>query len=156
MADMENNATVTEQETRTFTQDELNAIVEDRLARDRKKYADYEELKGKALQFDELQESQKTELQKATEKAAALESEINALKEANTLRDLRDKVATELQIPSSLLTATTEDDMRKQASEILAFAKGADYQVPDKGELTKKPQTKKSTRELFAEAFMSE
>ena len=33
---------------KTFSQEELNAVVEDRLARERKKYADYEALKDKA------------------------------------------------------------------------------------------------------------
>ena len=37
---------------RTFTQDEVNRIVSNRVA----KYADYEELKGKAAKFDEAQE----------------------------------------------------------------------------------------------------
>ena len=48
-----------------FTQAELNAIVADRLSRERGKYADYEALKTKAAQFDAAQEAGKTELQKA-------------------------------------------------------------------------------------------
>ena len=45
---------------RTFTQSELNAIIGDRLAQERKKYADYDELKGKAAKFDEAEEASKT------------------------------------------------------------------------------------------------
>ena len=51
---------------KTFTQSELNAIVADRLSRERGKYSDYEELKTKAAQFDAAEEARKTELQKAT------------------------------------------------------------------------------------------
>ncbi len=58
---MENNTG--NQEERTFTQDEMNAIIADRLSREKSKYADYDELKKKALAFDEGEEASKTELQ---------------------------------------------------------------------------------------------
>ena len=56
--------TVKQEESKTFTQDELNAIVSDRLKREREKYADYESLKEKATKLDEIEEASKTELQK--------------------------------------------------------------------------------------------
>lgn len=54
-----------ENEQRTFTQAEMNAIIQDRLTRERGKYADYETLKVKAAKFDEAEEVGKTDLQKA-------------------------------------------------------------------------------------------
>ena len=62
-----------ENEQRTFTQAEMNAIIQDRLTRERGKYADYEALKAKAAKFDAAEEAGKTELQKANEKADALQ-----------------------------------------------------------------------------------
>ena len=41
-----NGTAAAQQEPRTFTQDEVNAIVADRLTRERAKYADYDDLKG--------------------------------------------------------------------------------------------------------------
>ena len=41
---------------RTFTQAEMDAIIGDRLKRERAKYADYEDVKAKAQQFDAAQE----------------------------------------------------------------------------------------------------
>ena len=67
--------TATEPE-RTFTQTEVDAIVRDRLQRERNKYADYEAYKEKAEKFDAAEEAQKSELQKATERASALEAEL--------------------------------------------------------------------------------
>lgn len=58
---------------RTFTQTELDKIVQDRLAREAKKYDGFDDLKTKAAEFDKLQEAQKTELQKATDRAAEFE-----------------------------------------------------------------------------------
>ena len=63
---------------KTFTQEELNAIVADRLARERGKYADYDDLKRDAEAYRAKQEADKTELQKARERIAELEAEQTA------------------------------------------------------------------------------
>ena len=74
----ENTPAAGEQQTeRTFTQAEMNAIISDRLTRERSKYADYDDLKAKAAQFDAAQEAGKTELQKANEKAAKLQQQLD-------------------------------------------------------------------------------
>ena len=52
---------------RTFTQDDLDKAVRDRLNREKAKYADYGDLKAKADQYDELTAAQKTAEQRAAE-----------------------------------------------------------------------------------------
>ena len=42
---------------KTFTQSEVDTIVKDRLAREREKYQDYEELKAKAARLDDLEKA---------------------------------------------------------------------------------------------------
>ena len=147
-----NEATkATEQETKTFTQDELNAIVNDRLGREKAKYSDYEAMKAKAAKFDELEEANKTELQKASEKVSALQDELNAIKKSNEIRDIRAEVAKEMGIPAELLTAETREDCEAQAKAINAYA-SAQMGYPtlkDGGEVTK--QTGGSTRQQFAD-----
>ena len=66
---------------RTFTQAQMDAIIGDRLARERSKYSDYEELKAKAAAFDDEAEMRKSDLQKAEERAQRAEAELAALKE---------------------------------------------------------------------------
>lgn len=145
-----NQATTPEAENKTFTQAELDAIVSERLKRERSKYEGYEDLKAKAAKLDELEAASKTELQKATEKAQKLETELNNLKKAESVREIREKVATEKGIPVSLLTADTEEDCVKQAEGILSFANPNGYpNVKDGGETN--ITTKKSTREQFAD-----
>ncbi len=137
-------------EERRFTQAELDKVVADRLARERQKYEGFEDLKAKAARLDELEAASKTELQKATEKAQKLETELNNLKKAESVREIREKVATEKGIPVSLLTADTEEDCVKQAEGILSFANPNGYpNVKDGGETN--ITTKKSTREQFAD-----
>lgn len=59
----------------TFTQADLERILGERLAREREKFKDYEDLKKKAAEFDKQQEAQKSDLQKAQEAAKKAEEE---------------------------------------------------------------------------------
>lgn len=68
---------------RTFTQDDLDKAVRDRLNREKAKYADYGDLKAKADQYDELTAAQKTAEQRAAEDLAkAQKAAADALAEA--------------------------------------------------------------------------
>lgn len=125
-----------ENEVKTFTQEEVNAIVKDRLTRAGAKYADYDALKEKAEKFDQLEEANKTELQKATERAEGLQAELDKLKNEYTVREMREKVAKETGVPVNLLTGGTEEDCRAQAKAIAEYAKPSAYpKVRDGGEV---------------------
>lgn len=134
---IETTATAEQQQPeRTFTQTELDAIVRDRLARERNKYADFEAYKEKAEKYDAAEEAQKSELQKATEKVEALQRELDGLKQADAVRQIREEVSKEAGIPINLLTADTKEACEAQAKEILAFAKPTGYPVvKDSGEV---------------------
>ena len=155
----ENNATVPTQENnaegqiRTFTQEEVNAIVGKRLAEEKGKYSDYEEIKAKAAKFDEAEEANKSELQKATERANNLEAELNGMKKAEEIRQMKEKIANETGIPANLINGTTEEECKAQAEAIKAFATPSGYpKLKDGGEIPKPTGTAK---EQFAD-FMSQ
>lgn len=112
---------------KTFTQEELDSIVEGRLARERQKYADYEDLREKASKYDEYQEQSKTELQKEKEKSDALQAKLTALEKEGTVRQVREKVAKDTNVPAELLTGEDEESCKKQAEAILKFAKPKSY-----------------------------
>lgn len=147
-----NEQTVNQEEGKVFTQDELNAIVGDRLKRERDKYADYDSLREKAQKYEEMEEANKSELEKAKERAQTLEAELNGLKKAESLRILREKVANEAGIPANLLTAEDEESLTAQANAIRDFAKSNSYpQVKDAGEIAS--VTKTTTKDQFKEWF---
>lgn len=123
-----------ENEQRTFTQAEMNAIIQDRLARERGKYADYEALKAKAEKFDAAEEAGKTELQKANEKVDALQKQVDAFTKAEQLRTVRQKVSAATGVPAELLSGDTEETCTAQANAILKFAKPSYPAVKDGGE----------------------
>lgn len=112
---------------RTFTQEEVDTIVKDRLKREREKYANYDELKDKANKYDQNVDSSKTELQKATEAIAELKNQISSYTKAESIRKIREKVSSETKVPVSLLTGEDEEKCKEQAEAILAFAKPKEY-----------------------------
>lgn len=75
----------------TFTQADIDKIVQDRLARERAKFADYDALKQKASQFDQLENEKKTETQRLTDELAAAQQAAAAA--AQQARDATTKAA---------------------------------------------------------------
>lgn len=144
-----NTATAEQPADKTFTQAELDSIVKDRLTRERAKYEGFEDLKKKAAKFDEMEEANKTELQKMSEKAQALENELNSMKKAAEIQAIRDEVAKETGVPASLLTGDTKDDCKAQAEAIKEFAHPKDYPtVKDGGEVNR--LNTKTTKDSFS------
>lgn len=145
-----NQEATTKPEEKTFTQDELNAIVNDRLGREKAKYSDYEAMKAKAAKFDELEEANKTELQKASEKVTALQAELDGIKRQNEIRDIRAEVAKSMNVPAELLTAETKEACEAQANAIKEFANTQNGypQLKDAGEVS---NNSVSTRQQFAD-----
>ena len=72
---------------RTFTQDEVNELVERRLARERAKQGDIAELRRKAKLYDEAEEASKTEAQKLTEQNQKQAARIAQLEHGKLVSD---------------------------------------------------------------------
>ena len=141
-------ADVKETETKTFTQEEVNQIVSERVKKERAKFEGFDDLKAKAAKFDELEEAQKSELQKAQERAEELERKLKAIEHEKDVQSVRAKVAQEKGIPAELLTGETEEACTQQADNILSFAKQAGYPtIKDGGEVGR--VGKHSTQEQF-------
>lgn len=137
-------------ETKTFTQADLDRIVQERVNRERAKYEGFEELKAKAQKFDEQEEANKTELQKAQERATELEEKLKKREHEDSIREMKKKVADEMKIPADLLTGETEEACMEQAKAIMSFATSQGYpSVKDGGESN--PSTKKTARDSFKE-----
>lgn len=150
------NTTTAEPE-KTFTQAELNAIVEDRLRRERQKYDGFDSFKAKAEKYDEAQEAAKSDLQKAQEQAAGYKTQLEALQKEIEQRNIRDKISAETGVPSDLLTGDTEEKCKAQAEAILKF-RGEKPKYPnvrDAGELGNQGGHSDKTRDQFEDWFKS-
>lgn len=160
---MENENTVNEQGTnqqnaenqetpKTFTQEEVNKIVQERIIRDRKDHADYDDLKAKAEKFDALEEASKTELQKATERAKKLEAELASLKKMNEINAIREKVSSATGVPASLINGEDEESCMAQAKAILEFKNPDSYPgLRDGGEVVN--ANKGTAQQQFSDWF---
>lgn len=136
---------------KTFTQAEMDSIIEGRLAREHEKYADYDSLKEKAGKYDEMQEQSK----KANEKANALQEQLDQLKKDGTVRQVREKVAKDTCVPAELLTGEDEESCKKQAEAILKFAKPKNYPGTRSGakKMTEHHETDDAMREFAHQIF---
>ena len=88
-----------------FTQADVDRIVQERIARERAKYGDYDEIKA---------ENEALKLKVAEAEAAG---------KAATLDTLKQKIATDLKLPPSIagrLQGATEEEMRADGAKLLA------------------------------------
>lgn len=99
------------------TQEDLNRIIGERLNRERANFADYDALKAKAGQFDQLTEQQKTELQRAQDAAQAAEQRAATAEQ----RAARAEVAIAKGVPANLIAGSTQAEMEASADALLTF-----------------------------------
>lgn len=140
------------------SQEDLNEALKERLNRERSKFADYDTLKTKAEQFDQLEAANKSEIERAADKAAAAERERDAAK----AEALRWKVAAKHGISDEdadlFLTGTDEETLTKQAerlSERVTDRKKQGNHVPREGTTPRDPkedEMRAFTRQLFKSA----
>lgn len=100
---------------------------------------------------DELTKAKEagSKLEEAQKTAVALQVELDGMKHTESVRLMRAKVSKETKVPAELLTGETEDDCKKQADAILAFANPSYPSLPDGGEARGTGGT--TTAQQFAE-----
>lgn len=109
------------------SQEDLDRIIEARLARERSKFSGYDELKAKASKYDELEDAKKTDEQRSAERIARLESELAAQK----LDGARTRIAAEHHLDPDLLAGSSEDELTAHATKLAeAIAEAAKAVAP--------------------------
>lgn len=102
-----------------FSQADVDRIVAERLTRERGKFADYDQLKTKASEFDKLADAQKTEAQKAADAVTAADTRAQAAER----RALLLEVAAEKGITAAQakrLVGSTREELLADADEFLS------------------------------------
>ncbi len=101
------------------SQDDLNKVINDRLTRERAKFADYKDLKTKAAEFDKLQAATQTEAEKAAAKVSELETALNEMRsETARLRIAGEHGITDADDIALFLTGADEETLTKQAKRL--------------------------------------
>lgn len=112
---------------KTFTQADIDRVVEQRLSRERAKFADYDQIKADAAELAKIRDGEKTELQKFQEQLA---NEQTARQTAESERDTlkRTQYGIDKGLPPALakrLTAQAEADLDVEIEELKPFIPGA-------------------------------
>jgi hypothetical protein len=105
------------------SQDEFNRLLDDRLKRERAKYADYKDVKAKASKLDEIEQANKSEIDKAMDRVAKAEAEVAQIptRVADALREHLISLHTIPKDDAELfLTATDPELLLKQVDRLIA------------------------------------
>ena len=139
----------------TFTapasQEEMDRIIQARLDRERKKFADYDELKKAADRLTQIEEANKSEAEKAAARAEAAEKRAAELE----AKALRAEVAAAKGVPAALLTGSTQEELEAAADALIAFRGEQKSAGPSSSSLGRvnKTTVKGSTGDQFADFF---
>ena len=137
---------------RTFTQEEVDRIINERLGRERGRKSDYEELKEKAGQTADLE----SKLSKALEENEKLKNEAKQAEHEKELSTIRANVAAKHGITDpSVLAGDDEKQIGEYAEKLMKVftdmrSRGT---VADQSARTGQAKTKHSSREDFVNAM---
>ena len=126
------------------SQDDFDKAIQTRIARERAKIpTDYDELKAQAAKYADWEESQKTESQKANDRAEVAEKRAAELETRTTraeVAEAKSDPAKGIIIPASMLTGSTQEELEASADALIAFkgiqpeaAQSKQYIIPDEG-----------------------
>lgn len=106
---------------REYTQAEIDEIVAKRVARVRKQYGDYEDMKKKAAKLDEIEAANKSELEKLTDQNQKLAAQLAEREHAALIQAACIKHG----VPADymdLVTGADEDSIDKAAEKVAKLA----------------------------------
>jgi glutamate synthase domain-containing protein 3 len=132
-----------------LTQGDVDKVVESRLDRQKKQYADYDDLKEKATKVDTIAQEFEDKLKAAGEQSSELEKQLGVAK----LDTEKVKVIHEFKLSEDLaefVTGDTVEDMRKRAEKLSKGATGGKVVInKDKKPESKETDSKKIAKSLF-------
>lgn len=123
------------EETKTFTQEQLDEVLTKRLERERKKYEDYDDIKAKLADFEKAEEERKKQEMSAVERLQAEKEEEakKALEASELAQKAQDQANTRIlntEIKSVARTLNANDP-----SDVLALLDKSDIEIDEEGNL---------------------
>ena len=101
------------------TQEEFNAAIKARLERQQRSFEEaHREEFEKARAYDEIQEGNKTELEKAQERTAELENELEAIRKRDQLIEWKREISKQTGVPEEVLRGDTWEEIEAHADSL--------------------------------------
>lgn len=95
------------------SQEELNRLIGQRIAKVESRFGDYEDVKAKAAKFDEAQEAAKSDLEKATARAEAAESKVKEYEQRTQIATWKSEIVKDSKVPAEALRGTTREELEE-------------------------------------------
>lgn len=142
-------------DSQTFTQDQVNVLVGNARKKERAKYENYEKYKADSEKLAEIEEANKTDLEKALSRAEQAEKELTALKQTQQIAEWKAEVSKETGVPAEALHGESREALEACAETLQKYFTPQDNTRPYIASDGFAPSdTKgKSTRDQFAEAL---
>ena len=116
---------------KTFTQEEVNALMGKTRKEERAKFANYDDYKAAAEKLKQIEEKGKTDLQKATERAEAAEAALAERKAAEAVAEAIREVSKATGVPEDALRGASREEIEAHAEALKPyFSKDAAPSVP--------------------------
>lgn len=143
------------------SQEAFDKIIQDRLARERAKYADYEDLKKAGEELAKIKDSQKTDSERVNDRLAEYEKNVNALTQTVAERDatikelqtsvLRSQVAAEKGVPAILADRLRGDTAEALAEDAERLLESLNVQQPPASGLSTRPRQTDSNAKITSD-----
>jgi septal ring factor EnvC (AmiA/AmiB activator) len=114
------------------SQEDFDKRIQERIARERAKFGDYDDLKKAAERLAAIEDRDKSELDKANERAAAAERKAQEAEERVAAKDrevLVERVSAAKKVPAKYLSGSTVEELEASADGFLADIQAI---VPDR------------------------
>lgn len=109
-------------EVKTFTQEQVNALLAAEKRKAGEKFADYDDIKSKAAKLDQIEQESKTELQKALDEIATLKTEVSGYKTKEQVSAWSAEIVKDSDIPASVLRGSTREELEQHFEQLQALA----------------------------------
>lgn len=110
-----------QEESKTLSQDQVNALLAKQKREIAEKFADYDDVKAKAAKLDELEQSSKTELQKLAEENSTLKSRVESFERDQQAKQWAAEITKDSAVPASALRGSTREELESHFKELEAL-----------------------------------
>ena len=136
------------------SQEQLNKILGDRLARERAKYADYSELQEKAAKYDAAEEAAKTELEKALSRAEKAETLVKEYETRQQVAAWKQQVAKETGVPAEALRGSTLEELQAHGAQLKTMIGTQQQQVSNTVYLPREGEPERDAHALNGDGLL--
>lgn len=107
---------------KTFTQEQVNAMLADQKRKVSEKFQDYDDIKAKASKLDEIEQASKTELEKEREARSTAETELAQYRQKEQVSTWAAEIVKGSAIPAHVLRGSTREELESHFNDLKDLA----------------------------------